>query len=182
MHRSARDKLGGGSSLAPPPRTGLTLTAAMGTARLMIKRDHYMVLGVPRTAETREIRTAFKARALERHPDRAGSDATDEFQRLSDAYHVLADPKRRAAYDRELDRREIIASCPVVDLRGPPPRARPAGSFVEPVFGEPLFRDFDPFSDAVEGLFDRLFRDFGGPGERRYQRMEPIDVVFGVRR
>lgn len=166
------------------PRRCLTVTTAMGTRKLMITRDHYTLLGVPRTAEVRAIRSAFKARALERHPDRAGSDATDEFQRLSDAYHVLADPKRRAAYDRELERRETAMSGPVMDLRSPPPRARPSDGFVAPVFGgEWLFDHFDPFAGTIEDVFDRLFRQFRGARGRRHQREEPLELVmFRVRR
>jgi DnaJ-class molecular chaperone len=120
----------------------------------MIRRDHYLLLGVPRTAGPCEIRTAFKARALERHPDRAGTDATDEFRQLSDAYHVLADPARRAAYDSELKRRESQRTGPVTDLRRRPP-PRPSA---EPFADSAVFASFEAVDSEmiVEWVFGSL--------------------------
>lgn len=64
----------------------------------------YAELGVPPTATKEEIQAAFRGLALRFHPDRGGSDAekqqlTARFQRLSAAYHVLRDEKRRRRYD-----------------------------------------------------------------------------------
>jgi curved DNA-binding protein CbpA len=87
---------------------------------MAMRRDHYTLLGVSRTAEPAAIRSAFKQRALERHPDHAGAGAAGEFRELWDAYHVLADPNRRAAYDAELRDREYPPSAPVMDLRNGP--------------------------------------------------------------
>jgi DnaJ-class molecular chaperone len=61
--------------------------------------DHYRVLGVARAAGTAEIRRAYRLLALRHHPDRAGPHATELFQRITLAYHVLSNPGRRASYD-----------------------------------------------------------------------------------
>lgn len=64
--------------------------------------DLYGILGIARDADDDEVRRAYRQLAMRWHPDRAGSDTTFIFQRLTAAYEVLADPTRRAAYDREL--------------------------------------------------------------------------------
>jgi curved DNA-binding protein CbpA len=63
---------------------------------------HYDVLGVPPHATQAELRAAYRAKARDHHPD-AGGDAA-RMQALNAAWGVLGDPRRRAAYDRELAR------------------------------------------------------------------------------
>jgi molecular chaperone DnaJ len=62
-------------------------------------RDPYEVLGVPRTATTRQIRAAYVARARHAHPDLVGQRGTDVMRMLNDAWEVLKDPARRTALD-----------------------------------------------------------------------------------
>ena len=83
---------------------------------------HYDVLGVDVTATPEEVRAAYRLAARDHHPD-AGGDA-GRMQEVNAAWHVLGDPVRRAAYDRELGR--------------PPPRRTNGG-------GEP---------EEPDGLFD----------------------------
>lgn len=59
----------------------------------------YEILGVDRTATLVEIRRAYKQRVKDCHPDAGGSDA--KFRELRQAYDILKDHKRRAAYDRD---------------------------------------------------------------------------------
>ncbi|HUP04603.1 MAG TPA: molecular chaperone DnaJ [Bryobacteraceae bacterium] len=68
----------------------------------MSKRDYYEVLGVGREAEDREIKAAYRKLALQHHPDRNPDqpDAEEKFKEASEAYSVLSDPQKRAAYDR----------------------------------------------------------------------------------
>jgi molecular chaperone DnaJ len=65
-------------------------------------RDYYEILGVDRSADADAIKRAYRRLALEYHPDRnAGSaEAEEQFKELTQAYEVLKDPDRRAAYDR----------------------------------------------------------------------------------
>ncbi|MFC1952077.1 molecular chaperone DnaJ [Chloroflexota bacterium] len=65
------------------------------------KRDYYEVLGIARNATDEEIKRAFRKFAFQYHPDRNGDDgATEMFKEVNEAYEVLSDPDKRAAYDR----------------------------------------------------------------------------------
>jgi molecular chaperone DnaJ len=65
------------------------------------RRDYYRVLGVPRDASTEEIKRAFRRLAMKYHPDRNRSpEAEARFKEINEAYEVLSDPEKRAAYDR----------------------------------------------------------------------------------
>jgi molecular chaperone DnaJ len=66
------------------------------------KRDYYEVLGVQRTATAQELKSAFRKLALQHHPDKNPGDTVSEekFKECSEAYEVLADPDKRAKYDR----------------------------------------------------------------------------------
>ena len=66
------------------------------------KRDYYEVLGVGREAGDQEVKSAYRKLALQHHPDRNPDDpgAEEKFKEASEAYSVLSDPQKRAAYDR----------------------------------------------------------------------------------
>jgi molecular chaperone DnaJ len=66
------------------------------------KRDYYEVLGVGRDADEQSIKGAYRKLALKHHPDRNPDDPTAEekFKEASEAYSVLSDPQKRAAFDR----------------------------------------------------------------------------------
>ena len=68
----------------------------------MSKRDYYEVLGVSRTVTEIEMKSAYRKLALKYHPDRNPGDTTAEerFKECAEAYAVLADADKRAAYDR----------------------------------------------------------------------------------
>lgn len=65
----------------------------------MSERDPYEVLGVPRTASTRHIRAAYVERARRFHPDLVGLRGLDGMRELNEAWEILKDAARRAAYD-----------------------------------------------------------------------------------
>ena len=107
-------------------------------------RDYYEVLGVPRDADAKTIKDAFRKLALKYHPDRNKEPGAEErFKEIAAAYAVLSDPKKRAEYDAH-------------------GHAGVAGYSAEDLFGgidfQDLFRGFDFGFDFGGGLFDHFFR------------------------
>ncbi len=68
----------------------------------MSKRDYYEVLGVSRTATAVEIKKAYRRLAMKYHPDRneGNPEAEQRFKEVKEAYEVLSDEQKRAAYDQ----------------------------------------------------------------------------------
>jgi molecular chaperone DnaJ len=108
------------------------------------KRDYYDVLGVPRNASDQELKSAYRKLALQHHPDRNPDNAHqagETFKTITEAYSVLADPQKRAAYDR----------FGHAGLSG-------SGGY-SPDFTSTIFSDF-------EDIFGEMF-GFGGASSRR---------------
>src|SRR2546423_6597090 len=84
-------------------RFGDDATADMtGVNAGMAKRCYYDVLGVERTADESELKSAFRKLAMKWHPDRNPGDKSSEvrFKEINEAYEILKDLDKRAAYDR----------------------------------------------------------------------------------
>ncbi len=114
----------------------------------MSKRDYYEVLAVERTATEAEIKSAYRKLALQYHPDRNPGDkqAEERFKECAEAYAVLADAEKRAAYDR-------FGHAGVASAAG-------AGGFDPGVF--------TGFEDILGGLGDIFgFGDLFGGARRR---------------
>src|SRR5690242_17964266 len=65
-------------------------------------QDYYEILGVPRDADQAAIKSAFRKLAMKLHPDQnpGCKVSEDKFKEIGEAYAVLSDPQKRAAYDR----------------------------------------------------------------------------------
>jgi molecular chaperone DnaJ len=112
------------------------------------KRDYYEILSVERTATEVEIKSAYRKQALKYHPDRNPGDkqAEERFKECAEAYAVLADGDKRAAYDR-------FGHAGVASAAG-------AGGFDPSVF--------TGFEDILGGLGDIFgFGDLFGGARRR---------------
>jgi molecular chaperone DnaJ len=111
----------------------------------MAKRDFYDVLGVPKNADEKALKTAYRNLAKKLHPDaNHGSKETDaKFKELNEAYDVLKDQQKRAAYDRFGHQ-----------------------AFESGTGGRPGAAGFGPeFSSSMSDIFEDLFGDFmGGQG------------------
>ena len=69
----------------------------------MAKRDYYEILGVNKSADEREIKKAYKRLAMKYHPDKNQdnkAEAEEKFKEVKEAYEILTDPQKKAAYDQ----------------------------------------------------------------------------------
>jgi hypothetical protein len=109
------------------PEGTVTVMAADGPREPA--RDLYQLLGVVRDASREEIALAWRRRARDEHPDARHGDtgAPARFRALAEAWQVLGDPGRRAAYDRSLDPAQ--PPCRVrVTVRHPPAPPAPGAA------------------------------------------------------
>ena len=123
------------------------------------KRDYYEVLGVTRTVTEVELKSAYRKLALQYHPDRNPNnpDAEEKFKEVSEAYAVLADSDKRAAYDR-------------FGHAGLGGAAQGAG------FDPTVFQDFSDIFGEFFGFGDV----FGGGGRRRSRVQRGADLRYDM--
>lgn len=94
---SSSSSSSGGPRPASHPARSSTDTPSSAAARNPDPENHYKVLGVSPNSSAAEVRCAFLVRVLEAHPDKGGRAA--DFNAVKQAYHILSDLEKRAAYD-----------------------------------------------------------------------------------
>jgi molecular chaperone DnaJ len=78
------------------------MESGLKVAIITSKRDYYEVLGIPKDADQKTIKGAFRALAMKYHPDRNKEpDAEARFKEIAEAYAILSDSKKRADYDTQ---------------------------------------------------------------------------------
>lgn len=154
-------------------------------------QDYYKILGVPKTASEKEIKTAYRKLAREFHPDiNKSKEAEAKFKSVNEAYEVLSNPENRKKYD------EFGARWPEYEAWQ---RAHPGEEF--PGFGPPpgsqyqyqnmraedlsdLFGTESPYSDFFSNLFGgggfRGGRGAAGGFATRPRRGQDLSVVLPV--
>ena len=121
----------------------------------MAKADYYEILGVERGSDEQAIKSAYRKLAMKFHPDRNPGDkeAEDKFKEAAEAYSVLSDSQKRAAYDR-------------YGHEGLSAQGGPAG--YDP-------SQFTDFQDIFGDIFDSFFGGGGGGrGRNRVRRGEDM--------
>ncbi|MEJ5187794.1 molecular chaperone DnaJ [Treponema sp. J25] len=115
----------------------------------MAKRDYYEVLGLQRGASKDEIKKAYRRLAVQYHPDKnpGNKEAEEKFKEATEAYEVLSDDQKRAAYDQ-------FGFAGVEGMGGGQQDFSSA------------FRDFEDIFGDFSGIFDTFF----GGGTRRSSR------------
>ena len=129
----------------------------------MSKRDYYEVLGVQRNAGDQDLKSAFRRLAKDFHPDRNPGDTTAEqkFKDVNEAYEVLKDPQKRAAYDQ--------FGHAAFEQGGA--RGGPGGGFGP------------DFAASMSDIFEDLFGDFMGQrrgGRQRQGRERGADLRYNL--
>lgn len=130
----------------------------------MSERSYYDVLGVAKDADEKALKSAFRKKAMEYHPDRNPGCTVSEgkFKELSEAYETLCDPEKRAIYDR----------FGKAGLNG----AGPGGAHGRP---EDIFRDV--FGDVFSEFFGGQRQQRGGPArgaDLRYDYEITLEEAF----
>ncbi len=135
----------------------------------MAKRDFYEVLGVAKGASAEDLKKAYRQKAKEFHPDRNSDNpnAEAQFKEVNEAYDVLKDADRKAAYDR-------FGHAAFEGGMG--------GGGARP--GQPGYGNAD-FASAFSDVFEDLFGDFmggrGGPGQGRSRAQRGSDLRYNLR-
>ena len=133
----------------------------------MSKRDYYQVLSVPRNATEDDVRRSYRRMAMKHHPDRNPHDkeAEERFKEAKEAYEVLTDPQKRAAYDQ-------FGHAGLDAARGGGPGFNPADAFGD-IFGE-------VFGDIFGGGRRGRGGAFRGADLRYELTLDLEEAVFGT--
>lgn len=148
-----------------------------------MKRDYYEVLGVDKSASTADIKSAYRKKAMEWHPDRnKASDAEEKFKEINEAYEILSNSQKKQAYD-QFGHAAFDPSSggfgghTYTDRSGPFTYTWSGGG--QNPFGGADF-EFGGFSNPFD-IFEQFFSAtggsaFGGGGSRQQKRLQTYKI------
>lgn len=141
-----------------------------------MRKNYYFVLGLTSNANQEEIKSAYRQRALELHPDLHGPDS-EPFLEVQEAYSVLSDPPSREAYDARL-RQSRGGARPRAEAMRAPRRAESFQQSAAPTFLHDLSltQSFETFQPSFEELFARLWGNFTSFDRPKAERLESLTV------
>jgi DnaJ-class molecular chaperone len=128
-------------------------------------KDYYAILGVPRTADVKDIKSAYRKLARKYHPDVNPNDRASEerFKQISEAYEILSDPHKRAQYDQFGEQWKQASQRPAG-----PDNPFSAGNV-----------EFDMGGASLNDLFESLFGGFRQKATRRAPERGQ-DLEYGI--
>src|SRR6185295_16427603 len=133
----------------------------------MAKRDYYDILGVAKNATEDEIKKAYRKLAMKHHPDRnqgkegaSAKESEEKFKEVKEAYEILSDSQKRAAYDR-------------FGHAGVDPNAAAAGGFG-------AGQGFGSFADAFGDIFGDIFGGGRGGAGGRSSAYRGADLRYNM--
>ncbi len=153
---------------------------------MSVKRDYYEILGVDRSADSKEIRQAYRKLARQLHPDvNKAADAEDKFKEVNEAYEVLNDADRRSAYDRFGHAAFQAGGQSAGDPFGFGGQS-PFGDIFDSFFGgfnRQSRQRSVPRGNDVRATLDLTFEEaiFGAEKEVSFNRFEPCGTCNGTR-
>ena len=156
------------------------LAALNGEIGRNMRKNYYLILRLAPGATSEQIRSAYRRRAIELHPDLTGF-GSEQFLELQEAYDVLIDPVRRQIYDREAEEIPIRR----MDATRPPETVIPRRHRAEPLVAGrqtrefedlSLFGSFETFSPSLDELFERLWSNFNLLTRPKAERLESLNV------
>lgn len=146
-------------------------------------QDYYTILGVSKNASASEIKTAYRKNALKWHPDKnRAPEAEAKFKEINQAYEVLADPKKREAYDQYGHEAFTRQGFGRAGAGGPSGQSYQSGPFSYTYSssggGNPFEGfDFGGFSDPFD-IFEQFFGFAGAGGRRAPKPQYRIQISF----
>ena len=141
----------------------------------MAGKDYYDLLGIPKSAPDKDVKSAYRRLARKYHPDVNPGDKSAEakFKEINEAFEVLSDPDKRRKFDQygsDFDNAEAFARA---RQQSQQQSQRQSGNFNRGARGSPFTGGEAQDMGDLNEVFESLFRGMGGGGARTGGRRAP---------